>query len=129
MPLCRLFWRTRGAFSLSVNFDPDKDYSEFGPQLAHNLTATYKFDINSSGEWHASVSVDFVQPENTWDYHQLPLSDTNLTHRVIRLATAKGLNKEANTIEDINKEREELVKQYQDVDFSFTLNEKVTGKW
>lgn len=64
--LIRTLWRSRlkGAMEFSISFDPTWDLNEYGSRLADNLTADYKFNIDSTGNWSASVNFKFVCPEN-----------------------------------------------------------------
>ena len=68
-PLLRVFWLGMGAYRFRVEFDPDRDFKEFGtrryPAYPDNWTpgpkfefrAVYSFEINDQGVWNADFDI------------------------------------------------------------------------
>jgi hypothetical protein len=75
-PLLRILYKALGAYSISIQFDPETDLSEFGDRLGCQYTASHKFDITDSGEWQAEHYYNFRydMPNLSW-----PTCDFNHT--------------------------------------------------
>ena len=65
-PLLRLIWRARGAYSITLKFDPASDLQEFGHRLASDYSATHNFTIDKSGNWSADFVYDLKLPKDPW---------------------------------------------------------------
>jgi anaerobic magnesium-protoporphyrin IX monomethyl ester cyclase len=123
-PMLRLFWRTRGAFDLTLNFDAENDYKEFGPQLAFGLDGKVTFSIDESGKWSAMVHFNFNQPTDAWKLHSIDGNImTNMLTRAKKLADIK-IQSVADTIGPELTLQEAMTK-----DFSFNRTEVLSGKW
>ena len=64
-PLLRMLWRTRGAYTAEIRFDPEFDLAEFGEGVACPITAVYRFNINAQGAWTADFDISYQQPPFT----------------------------------------------------------------
>jgi hypothetical protein len=64
-PLLRMLWRTRGAYTAEIRFDPAWDLAEFGDNVACPITAVYRFDIDAQGAWSADFDINYEQPPFT----------------------------------------------------------------
>lgn len=125
-PLLRLLWRTRGAYSLNLIFDTEKDTTEYGPHAADlNLNAKIIFDINEAGEWNADFDFDYKQKENTWKYHYIPEIKSNAIKRIEILSDSNQFTKNLD-FTAVNEMEKEYNSKY---DFSFTYQYKDSGKW
>lgn len=61
-PLLRVLWLGAGAFTLQLQFDPDRDLTDFGylryPRGGeHRYWATYNFTISPDGDWAADFDM------------------------------------------------------------------------
>ena len=67
-PLLRILWRAKNykALSITVKFDQTWDMNNYGPRLADNFDAEYKFAIDDTGVWSMECSVKLVTPENPY---------------------------------------------------------------
>jgi radical SAM superfamily enzyme YgiQ (UPF0313 family) len=68
-PLLRVFWLGMGPFTLHLEFNPDRDFVDFGylryPTGDSKYWATYDFTIFSDGEWSADFDIRLqVDPVN-----------------------------------------------------------------
>jgi hypothetical protein len=64
-PVLRLLWRSRGAYEITLTFDPISDGEEFG-RLASDYTASHHFKIDSSGNWAADFQYNLDLPDHPW---------------------------------------------------------------
>ena len=85
-PLLRLLWRTRGAYSIKIIFDPAYDAHEFGWNLSSNFNANLKFNINEQGQWTADFNYSFVQSDNAWVYNDFSTATSVAASRARKLA-------------------------------------------
>ena len=60
-PLLRNYWRALGPYKVEIRYSPEEDLKEWGFRLACDYTATYQFEIDASGHWHADFDCKFVQ--------------------------------------------------------------------
>lgn len=61
-PLLRVLWLGMGPYSLTLNFEPERDLREFGYQRyprggEHRFWADYRFDIDINGDWTADFDI------------------------------------------------------------------------
>ena len=74
-PLLRVLWLGMGAYRLHLEFEPERDLREFGylryPRGGeHRYWATYDFDINVTGSWHAKFDIR-LQADPGWENEPL----------------------------------------------------------
>lgn len=105
----RLLWKWKGAFSLTLNFNRDKDWKNFGGRLGCDLNGTSKFTINENGEWVIDIDYEFNQREQ-WSYHGYEEADSIAAIRARRLSkrefkeyTWKDLCDDMKVIENLNE--------------------------
>jgi tRNA A37 methylthiotransferase MiaB len=60
-PLLRTLYKALGAYTITVQFEPEADAREFGFRISNNYTAQHKFSIDSNGSWSADFSYNYVQ--------------------------------------------------------------------
>jgi len=85
-PILRLLWRSRGAYSIELNFSPELDLNEFGNRLAANFTSKILFSITDDGEWDADFTYEFKQSESAWKYNNYSQAESMAATRARRLA-------------------------------------------
>ena len=125
-PLLRILYKTRGAYSIDITFDSQKDTHEFSRFLGDNLDATIKFEIDDNGNWKADFDYKYVQKENAWQYEPYEQKQTNALKRIRILS-----DKEDAPLWPIDTETgKNLEKKYNDtLDFSFEYKFNESGKW
>ena len=125
-PLLRILYKTRGAYSIDITFDSQKDTHEFSRFLGDNLDATIKFEIDDNGNWKADFDYKYVQKENAWKYEPYEQKQTNALKRIRILS-----DKEDAPLWPIDTETgKNLEKKYNDtLDFSFEYKFNESGKW
>jgi len=65
-PLLRSLWRALGAYTITIEFDPEFDAQEFGDRLSCNYLAYHKFSIDKKGSWQAEHNYSFRQNDSAW---------------------------------------------------------------
>jgi hypothetical protein len=133
--LFRMLWRMRGAFKITIIFDPDKDIHSFGKATAGELTAKYSFSIDKLGNWEADLFTQFDQPKydpknEVFPFFQHDYSnfDSNGAKRARKLSKNK-YGMEALPEEELNRQRKVANKLNETNDWSFVHKEKLTGHW
>ena len=124
-PLLRLLYRTRGAFDIEIDFNPQADYSEFGDRLSCNFNALIIFNIDSLGKYTADLNFKFIQSANPWKYENYMGGDSNAAKRAQILANIpEGIDK--NTIWE---KEHHILEQRLKTNFSYTYKNKFCGIW
>ena len=127
-PLLRILWRTRGAYRIKINIDPQHTLREFGSRLANDFTCNLKFKINTAGKWRAHFNFRYRQAENAWCYSDYSRHDTVSAARARRLAIpgSNGI-----PMYDHDKYQQDLdtLEKLSKMDFSFDLNWQDKGQW
>ena len=128
--LFRLLWRSRGGYSMKINFDKEMDLAEFGPSLACNFYGYFDFTIDDIGNWKCKVDITYIQSENTFtpfpdSYYQKPNS------AVLR---ARKLAKPAWGMDGVGRELQELIQKdievkNKTVNLSFNFKDTLEGSW
>lgn len=138
--LFRMFWRTRGGFTIDLKYGIDLDMDEFGSQVAGEYIATQTFSIGDDGSWFATIDCEFIQPpmpeEHKWleqPYFPFAYFD-NTRHNEAAAKRARKLSKPEHGIGNLPKEKIDeglaLTKHLNyNVDLSFKYKGKKTGKW
>lgn len=127
-PLLRILWRTRGAYKISIDIDKDKSYQEFGDRLGADITASYRFSIDTLGNWKADFDFKFKQTENAWRYQDYS-RETSLSAKRARSLAIPSSNGEISWTEEKYKKDMELLDNLKNTDFSFDFQYTDTGKW
>ena len=129
VPLCRFFWKTRGAFKLHINYNPEYDQDEFGDILCSNLNCDFYFEIDEEGNYTSKCEVDFIQDEFTQWKHNFPtkLEPGQPTSRAKEMVLR---------VYDINKTENETIMDKWDIwekhsvlDLSFKETRTARGNW
>jgi len=129
IPLVRLLWRTRGAFKLHINYNPEYDTYVFTELLGSNLNCDFYFEIDEEGNYTSECKAEFIQDNLTkWQWNMpagvkpgQPISRAK--QMVLRVY---DINKTENeTIEDKQDLYHEMTKQ----DLSFSERRTARGKW
>lgn len=124
-PLLRLLYRTRGDYSIQINFTPELDYAEFGDRLSCNFYSTIKFKINKHGTWKADFYFKFTQSDSPWTYQNFTGGESNASKRALVLAT----NDDIIPNEIIWQDHEKFVTKLNDTPLSFDFKFIKEGKW
>ena len=139
-PLLRMLWRSRGAYTAEIRFDPAWDLAEFGDNVACPITAVYRFEIDGRGRWSADFDISYVQPPFTpgiphktpdqpWCAIDFGRNNSNSAIRARRLArpdledAAHGFNDQ--DWENIQAHHREI----STLDLSFDLRWRGQGDW
>lgn len=127
-PLLRLLWRTRGAFSIDLQFNPEQDSQEFGWNLSSDFTAQIKFEINEQGRWTADFYYKFKQAENAWNFNDYSTATSVAASRARKLAVPGSTGQVV--YDDEERDRHlALLEQRKQLDFSFEYTYKDIGQW
>ena len=139
-PLLRMLWRTRGAYTAEIRFDPAVDLAEFGDNVACPITAVYRFDVDGRGTWSADFDISYAQPPFTpgiphktpdqpWCAIDFGRNNSNSAIRARRLArpdlsdASQGFN---------DQDWEAVQAQHREIstlDLSFKLRWQGQGNW
>jgi len=122
-PVLRLFYITRGAYSINIRFDPELDRKEFGDTLTGNFTANIMFDIDETGKWKAKFDYDFKQRENAWKYFDMSGANSVGAERAKKLS---GIDETNITFDEMYRA---AMNKYPQLDFSFSYTYNGEGKW
>lgn len=128
IPLLKIIWYTRGAYSIKINIDPKKLINEFGNRLACNITASYNFVIDKKGNWNLDVNFKFIQDANAWRIHDYSRENSMSARRARMLAIPESKGEVVWTREIYDKHHF-LVEDLKNLDFSFDYNKTVSGNW
>ena len=123
-PLLRILYRSRGAYSIEIEFDGEKDKQLFSTWLGDKLSAIIKFKIDNDGNWDADFKFEYKQLPDCWRYEYYENIESNALKRIQILSDKKeytGMNRQQGI---------QLAREYnQTMDFSFNYHYKNTGKW
>ena len=122
-PLLRLFYITRGAYSINIRFDPELDKQEFGDVLSGDFTANIKFDIDDSGKWVAKFDYSLKQRDNAWKYFDMGSANSVGAERAKKLS---GINDSTVTFDEMYQS---AMKKFPQLDFSFEYSYNGEGQW
>lgn len=129
-PLLRVLWRALGSYEIEVDFDPLKDFNEFGPWSCGNFTANYKFKIDNTGNWDADFYFKFIQDDQTsWrDGADQSWAGSVAAARARILA---GVNSDGSPVmtEEINRRNLEICEENKKKDFSFEERFTLSSVW
>ena len=129
VPLCRFLWKTRGAFKLHINYNPEYDQDEFGDILCSNLHCDFYFEIDKEGNYTSRCEVKFIQDEFTKWKHNFPtkLEPGQPTSRAKEMVLR---------VYDINKTENETImdkwaiwEEHSKMDLSFNETRTARGNW
>lgn len=124
-PLLRLLYRTRGAYSIEIDFDAEKDKQEFSRFLGDNFNAKIKFKIDNDGNWDADFTFDYKQLDEYWRYENYDNIESNALKRILILS-----DNENNVRHMTRDEGRKLADEYNNTtDFSFDYHYVNSGKW
>jgi len=122
-PLLRLFYRTRGAYSIKLVFNPELDISEYGGVYAGDFNATIDFDIDSEGTYNADLDFSFNQKDDAWKFFDQTGSTSIAADRARKLS---GKEESAITFDELYRSS---IDKYSNLDLSFSKKYSVNGKW
>jgi len=130
-PLLRILYRSHGGFEIDLKFDPEMDVLEFGPYLSgSNFKGNFKFKIDHDGNWMADFNCKYVQPEGAFYYTDYGKGHSNALTRI------KTFVEKANRKIPISTElapnvppHEVFLEKYGNLNLSFDVSYKNTGKW
>ena len=129
VPLCRFLWKTRGAFKLHINYNPEYDQDEFGDILCSNLNCDFYFEIDEEGNYTSECKADFMQDDLTkwqWNMPAFVKPGQPVSRAKQMVLRVYDINKTENeTIEDKQDLYHEMTKQ----DLSFSERRTARGKW
>lgn len=120
----RLLWRWKGPFSLTMTFDKDSDWQNFGDRLGCNFNGSVNFVIDILGKWKLDIDYDFKQTDS-WKYHSYEEANSVAADRAKRLS--KRQTKEY-TYEDLCQDMK-VVQHLSEHDFSFAYKNSHSGNW
>jgi hypothetical protein len=126
--ILRLLWRWRGAYSIVIDFDKQKDWDSFGDRLGCNITGSVKFQIDSSGHYKINYDYTFIQSNSTWIYHSYDEADSLAAERARRLTYKGSDGKSTHTYEQLCADCK-VVEKLAEIDLSFKFNENYEGTW
>ena len=122
--ILRLLYRTRGSYSIEINFNPNLDLSEFSERLGGDFHAVVKFDIDSDGNFTTHYDYKFKQKENAWSYFDYSGAKS------VGIDRARKLSGLAENLEETKDQRYEYVMNtYPKIDLSFEHSGSMQGKW
>lgn len=121
-PLLRLLWRTRGAYSIRLFFNPAIDVKEFGDWLCCDFSANIEFTIDNQGKWDAKFDYRFKQGEKAWHHVDFSRADSVAATRAKKLA--HGTYNDESFEQGIQEARAR-----EELDFSFEYQYKDSGQW
>jgi hypothetical protein len=122
-PLLRMLWRTRGAYRIQIQFDPQLDDGEFGAQISCDFSAQIQFEIDKSGAWTADFNYVHKQRPNSWHYLNFRGAKSVASDR------ARQLSGNTEVIEDFDHHYQTTMDQYKDLDLSFDYHYTGQGQW
>lgn len=140
----RMVWKTRGGYTLELDFNPEIDLKEFGSQYGPGMfTSKIKFKITNDGEWDADFDYKFYQVDNPYDDRDRPPKGRKgpfyaQDYSRMQSRTAKRSRKLAKPEWDMESGRDgvqftELLAEEKMlntiIDFSFEYHYKNSGKW
>ena len=126
--MLRLLWRTRGAYSIKIIFDPAYDAHEFGWNLSSNFNANLKFNINEQGQWIADFNYSFVQSDNAWVYNDFSTATSVAASRARKLAV-KGSDGSV-VYDDVERDRTlAILEERKQSNLSFDYQYNNRGQW
>jgi len=123
-PVLRLFWRSRGAYKISIQFNPELDSKEFGHKLSGQFHCAVNFEIDNEGNWKADFFFNFQQREKPWQFLDYLQGKSVGIDRARKLS---GLNMEE--VDSFDERYRKAYETYNHLDFSFEYQYNDTGKW
>ena len=123
-PLLRIFWRTRGAFKMELNFDEHIDTNEFSTYIGSPFNAKILFEIDKDGKWKADFAFDFKQPTEYWHHNNFASNTSNAVKR-IEIFSRKSKFPKKTLEEGYN----DLMENYVNIDLSFNHHYIGEGQW
>lgn len=124
-PMFRLLWRAHGAYSMKFNITPELAYRSFGDRLADDLDLCCDFKINNQGDYTATITARFDQPEHAWEYSDYSRHDTVAAQRARVLARAPDVD----INEKIRQDMDYTKYLQQHMDLSFRYEKTLKGTW
>ena len=122
--MLRLFYRTRGAFEIRIDFNPELDLAEFSHRLGGDFNAFVHFAIDDEGNYQTNFGYDFKQKENAWQWFDYS------TAKSVGIDRARKLSGPDAPTEDTWEERyRETMDLYPKLNFSFEYSDMIKGKW
>jgi hypothetical protein len=122
-PLLRLFYRTRGAYSMKLVFNPELDVSEYGGVYAGDFNATIDFDIDSDGNYKADLDFNFKQKDDAWKFFDQTGSTSIAADRARKLS---GKEESSMTFDELYRSS---IDKYTNLNLSFSKRHSVSGRW
>jgi len=123
-PLLRIFWLTRGAFKMELNFDEHEDTKEFSTYIGSPFNAKILFEINKDGKWKADFTFDLKQPTEYWHHNYFASNTSNAVKR-IEIFSRKSKFPKKTLEEGYN----DLMENYVNIDLSFNYHYIGEGVW
>jgi len=125
--LARVFWKTRGAFSLHVNFEENYDTSEFTGYLGCNFNADFYFKIDSAGNYTSSFEINFIQDDSTvW---RMNTYETEVDPAKPLSRAKQNVLRVINIDTTGNDDKWEIWNKHSILDMSFHEKRTASGKW
>lgn len=121
-PLLRIIYRTRGAYHIHIDFNPDLDTGEFGDTLTGNFYAAVDFTIDSKGNYTGKFSYNYKQKENAWNFFDMSGAKSLGADRARQLSGA-------DTNIDFHTHYKNAIDTYQYLNLSFEYNFELKGNW
>ena len=122
--LLRLFYRTRGAFEIRVDFNPELDLAEFSHRLTGNFYGFVDFCIDNEGKYQCNFHFKLQQQDNAWQWFDYS------TAKSVGIDRARKLSGPDRPTEETWQDRyEEYINTYPKLDFSFEYADLIKGKW
>jgi len=123
-PLLRIFWKTRGAYKMELNFDEHIDTEEFSTFIGSPFNAKILFEIDAAGKWKADFDFDFKQPKDYWHHNSFANSNSNASKRIEIFARKSKFPKKT-----LEEGYNDLMENYVNIDLSFKYNYVNEGQW
>ena len=122
--LLRLFYRTRGAYQIQINFNPELDLPEFSHILSGDFNATVNFSIDDDGNFETTFNYKFVQKDNAWSWLDYSTAKSVGIERARKLS---GYN--PFTEENWEQRYKETMDYYPTLNLSFEYGNTIKGRW
>jgi hypothetical protein len=123
-PILRIFWRTRGAFKIDLNFDGDIDTAEFSTFIGSPFNSKILFEIDNNGKWKADFKFDFKQPKEYWHHNSFANTNSNASKRIEIFARKSKFPKKT-----LEEGYNDLIQNYVNIDLSFDYHYTDSGQW
>jgi len=123
-----LLWKLKGGFEMTLKFDKDLDYQEYGYTIESPYWSDIYFKVDDKGKWETKVSSKFIQPPNPFNVLDYSHEKSQVIERARKFAKpiwGDG-SRTKKEVALLHKQNQILNKTK---DFSFVFDFDTKGNW